>query len=296
MKVYINGFFFDENEAKISVFNYGFLYGYGIYEYIRIYNGRIFRLKEHLERLYISANIINLIIKIKQIEIEEAIIKTLTINKLLNGYIKLILTVKGNNYLKCTKFKHKYDATSIIIIAINNNLYPESFYIDGINVITLPLRSVRHDSLNSNIKSINCLNNMIAKMEAIKNNVQDAILLNSEGYIIGCSESNIFIIKDGIVYTPSNSEGSLNGITREAVIELARNKLNIIVKEKRINIYNIYNADECFLTGTTAEIVPIVKVDFKYILYGKPGAITLRIMSEFKNLVMSTGTPIELSN
>ncbi|MDR0915271.1 MAG: aminotransferase class IV [Endomicrobium sp.] len=296
MKVYIDGSFFDDSEAKISIFNYGFLYGYGVYEYIRIYNGRIFRLKEHLERLLYSARTISLIIKIEQSEIEKAIIQTLTINKLINGYIKLIVTIKGDNRLQYNQLKYEYDTTSIIIIAIDTSvcLYTQSLYINGINVITLPLKNVRHDSLDFHIKSINYLNNMLYKMEAIQHNVHDSILLNSEGYIIGCSSSNIFIIKNGIMYTPSIVEGCFDGITRETVIELSRNKLNLIVKETRINIYNLYNADECFITGTIIELIPVVKVNFKYILSGKPGPITIKLMREFKNLVMSTGTPIEL--
>jgi branched-chain amino acid aminotransferase len=298
MKVYIDGIFVDDYEAQISVFNYGFLYGYGIYEHIRIYNGRIFRLKEHLERLFISAKTINLVINMKQLEIEKAIMKTLVINKIINGYIKLILTVRDNDCCLSAQLKCKYNTTSIIIITIDNNniayLYPKEFYTNGIKVMIYHLRNLRHDSLNSHIKSINCINNMLAKMEAIQNTAHDVILLNSEDYIIGCSSSNIFVIKNGIMYTPSITEGSFNGITRETVIEIARNKLNIIVKEEKLNIYNIYNADECFLAGTITELIPIVKVDNKCILYEKPGVITENIMREFKNLVMSTGTPIEL--
>ncbi|MDR0890519.1 MAG: aminotransferase class IV [Endomicrobium sp.] len=294
MKVYINSKFVDEQEAKISIFNYGFLYGYGVYENIRVYNGRIFRLKEHLVRLLISAKNINLIINITQRQLEQAIIDTLLINNLDNAIIKIILTVKCHPNSINKSLQSEYEATTLIIIATeeNNSICCLKQELNGINVISYFCSIGRYEFLIPNTKSISYLNNILAKMEADKHNAKDAILLNHEGNIIGCSSSNIFIVKDEIIYTPSSFNGALNGITRETVIELARNKLKFVVQESKLNIYNIYNADECFCTSTTNEIIPIVNVDLRDILYGKPGEITVKIIKEFTNLVMSTGTPI----
>jgi branched-chain amino acid aminotransferase len=294
MKVYINGKLVEKEDAKISVFDYGLLYGDGIFEGIKAYNGRIFRLKEHLYRLWASAKAINLTIPVQQKEIEKSIIKTLLGNKLSDAYVRLIVTRGcGNGNLLGLDLKKYTTSPSIIIIADNVSLYSEEFYDKGIEVITASTRKTREDSLSSNIKSLNFLNNILAKMEAIRGGANEAIILNHEGFVAECTGDNIFVVKNGILYTPPASEGALMGITRDAVMELAKNKLKISVKEERITTYNIYTADECFLTGTATEVVPVISADSREIYDGKPGKLTIKLVKEFRNLTRSTGTPIK---
>ncbi|MDR3071370.1 MAG: branched-chain-amino-acid transaminase [Endomicrobium sp.] len=289
MKIYLDGIFVEKEDAKISVFDHGLLYGDGVFEGIRAYNGRIFRLKEHLERLWSSAKAINLTISIGQKEMEKAVIKTLIVNKFLDAYIRLIVT-RGSGSLGLSP---KGCVPSIIIIADHISLYPEESYDKGMEVVTVSTRKIRQDSLSPNIKSLNYLNNVLARMQAIKSGAMEAVMLNAEGYVVECSGDNIFLVKKGILYTPSSTDGALIGITRDAVMEIARNKLKLTVKEERISTYDVYTAAECFLTGTAAEIIPVIAVDSRQIADGKPGNITLELMKEFKNLTRSTGTPIK---
>ncbi|MDR0800380.1 MAG: branched-chain-amino-acid transaminase [Endomicrobium sp.] len=291
MKIYLDGKFVEREDAKISVFDHGLLYGDGIFEGIRAYNGRVFRLKEHLDRLWASAKAINITIPIQQKDMEKAVIKTLLTNELYDAYIRLVVT-RGRGDLgldprKCTL------PPSIIIITDNISLYPEELYEKGMDVITVSTRRMRQDSLSPNIKSLNYLNNILAKMEATRAGVMEAIMLNAEGYVAECTGDNVFLMKNGTLYTPPGSEGALAGITRDAVIELAKNKLKISVKEERISMYNVYTADECFLTGTAAEIIPVVTADLREIADGKPGKTTVKLIKEFKNLTRLTGTPIK---
>jgi len=291
MKIYIDGKLVEKEDAKISVFDHGLLYGDGVFEGIRAYNGRVFRLREHLDRLWDSAKAINLKIPIQQKDMEMAVIKTLLSNNLFDAYIRLIVTRGcgdlGLDPRKCIS------PPSLIIITDTISLYPEEFYEKGMDVITVSTRRIRQDSLSPNIKSLNYLNNILAKMEAIRGGAIEAIMLNSEGYVAECTGDNIFIVKNGTLYTPTVREGALLGITRDAVIELAKNKLKIPVKEERISIYNVYTADECFLTGTAAEIVPVVSADSREIFDGKPGKVTISLIKEFKDLTRSTGIPIK---
>jgi branched-chain amino acid aminotransferase len=291
MKIYLDGNLVPKEEAKISVFDHGLLYGDGIFEGIRAYNGRVFRLTEHLDRLWDSAKAINLEIPISKAQMEKAIIDTLLANNLRDAYIRLLVTRGvgdlGLDPRKCLA------PPSIVIIADEIALYPQEFFDKGMEVITASTRRVRPDSLSPNIKSMNYLNNILAKMEAIRAGLIEAIMLNSEGYVVECTGDNIFIIKDSILYTPPVSSGALIGITRNAVIELAKNKLMLIVKEELLTMYDVYTADECFVTGTAAEVVPVVCADMRKIADGKPGAITKRLMENFKNLANSTGTPIK---
>ncbi|MDR1401060.1 MAG: branched-chain-amino-acid transaminase [Endomicrobium sp.] len=291
MKIYLNGKLVEKEDAKISVFDHGLLYGDGVFEGIRAYNGRVFRLKEHLDRLWASAKTINLKVPIHQKDMEEAVIKTLLSNELFDAYIRLVITRGcgdlGLDPRKCTM------PPSLIIITDSISLYPEEFYEKGMEVITASTRRIAQDSLSPNIKSLNYLNNILAKIEAIRGGVIEAIMLNSGGYVAECSGDNIFIVKNGVLCTPPGAEGALLGITRDAVMELAKNKLKIPVREERISVYNVYTADECFLTGTAAEIVPVVSVDSREIFNGKPGKVTTNLIREFKNLTRSTGTPIK---
>jgi branched-chain amino acid aminotransferase len=291
MKIYLDGKLVEKEEAKISVFDHGLLYGDGVFEGIRAYNGRVFRLKEHLDRLWDSAKAINLKIPIQQKDMEKAVIKTLLANKFFDAYVRVVVTRGcgdlGLDPRKCTALP------SLIVIADSISLYPEELYEKGMDVITVSTRRIRQDSLSPNIKSLNYLNNILAKIEAIRSGALEAIMLNSQGYVAECSGDNIFIVKNGVLYTPPGSEGVLVGITRDAVIELAKNKLKIPVKEECISIYNVYTANECFLTGTAAEIIPVVSADSREIFDGKPGRITMKLIKEFKNLTRATGTPIK---
>ena len=291
MKVYIDGELVKKEDAKISVFDHGLLYGDGIFEGIRAYNNRVFRLKEHLERLWSSAKSINLTISITQKEMEKAVIKTFLANKLSDAYVRLIVT-RGCGDLGLDPNKCNAP-TSIIIIADNISLYPKEIYEKGMEVVTVSTRRIMQDSLSPNIKSLNYLNNILAKIQATRSGAMEAIMLNSQGYVAECTGDNIFIVKNDNLLTPPSSEGALMGITREAIIELAKNKLKIPVKQERITLYDVYTAGECFLTGTAAEVVPVVNVDSRQIGDGKPGEITLKLMKEFKSLTRLTGTPIK---
>ncbi|MDR1940984.1 MAG: branched-chain-amino-acid transaminase [Endomicrobium sp.] len=291
MKIYLNGKLVSKEDAKISVFDHGVLYGDGVFEGIRAYNGRIFRFKEHLDRLWYSAKAINLSIPISKKDMEKATIKTLLANNLKDAYIRMIVTRGvgdlGLDPRKCT------EPPSIIIIADNISLYPSELYEKGMEVVTASTRRVRHDCLSPNVKSLNYLNNIMAKMEAIRAGVMETIMLNSEGYVAECTGDNIFLVKNGALYTPPASSGALEGITRNAVIELAKNRAKIAVYERLLTIYDVYTADELFLTGTAAEVIPVVKVDMREIADGVPGKITLKLIKEFKSLTRLTGVPIK---
>lgn len=289
MKIYLDGLFVTKEEAKISVFDHGLLYGDGVFEGIRAYNGRIFKLREHLDRLYHSARAIMLKIPMSKRVMEETVIETVRINKLHNAYIRLLVTRGigdlGLDPRKCSK-------PSIIIIADKITLYPPEYYSKGLSVVTVVTRRNIPEALNPCIKSLNYLNNILAKIEAIRANVPEAIMLNKDGYVSECTGENIFILKENTLITPPTSAGVLPGITREAVMELAKMKLKLLVKEELFTVYHVYTSDECFLTGTAAEIVPVVKVDERIIGNGKPGKITLQLIEEFHELTRSTGVPI----
>lgn len=291
MKIYLNGKLVDEKDAVVSVFDHGFLYGDGIFEGIRAYNGRVFRLKEHLDRLWASAKAINLEIPISKQEMETAVIDTLLANELNDAYIRLVVSRGvgdlGLDPKKCT------GKPSIVIIANKISLYPKDLYEKGGEVITASTRRTRSDCLSPNVKSLNYLNNILAKMEATKSGVMEAIMLNTKGYVAECTGDNIFVVKNGVLYTPPASEGVLIGITRDAILEIAKNKLKMPVKEECMTMYNLYTADECFLTGTAAEVIPVVCADSRIIADGKPGKYTIKLIKEFKKLATSTGTPIK---
>ncbi len=290
MKIYLNGQFVEKEQAVVSVFDHGVLYGDGVFEGIRAYNGRVFRCKEHIDRLYDSARAIALEIGMTKDEMEDALLKTLEVNNLDDAYIRLVVTRGvgdlGLDPANCAK-------PTVFIIADKISLYPDSLYENGLEVITVSTRRNCPDTLSPNIKSLNYLNNILAKMEAKRAGVLEAIMLNKEGYVVECSGDNIFIVKNGVVITPPASAGALKGVTRNASIELIKNKLNIELKEELISTYDLYTADECFLTGTAAESIPVVKVDGRTIGDGKPGTIFKKLLVEFKALTRSTGTPIK---
>ncbi|MCX7956524.1 MAG: branched-chain-amino-acid transaminase [Endomicrobia bacterium] len=288
MKVYIDGVFYEKEEAKISVFDHGFLYGDGVFEGIRSYNRRVFKLKEHIDRLYNSAKAIMLEIPYSKTDIEKAVLETLKVNNLSDAYIRLIVSRGvgdlGLDPRKCKK-------PSVIVITDKIVLYPYEYYEKGLEVITVSTRRNLSSAINPAIKSLNYLNNIFAKIEAIKAGCEEAIMLNKDGYVAECTGDNIFIIKDNILITPPIYIGALPGITRDTVIEIAKTKLKLLVKEEPFTIYHVYTADESFLTGTAAEVIPVVKVDSRIINDGKPGEITKQIIKEFKEITLTTGVP-----
>lgn len=288
MKIYIDGKYYDEKNAKISVFDHGLLYGDGIFEGIRAYNSRVFKLKEHIDRLFYSAKAIMLTIPLTHAEMMRAVVDTCRASKIKDGYIRLLVTrgigTLGLNPNRCKK-------PSVIVIADKMQLYPESFYRDGMEIITVPTVRNLHSALNPAIKSLNYLNNIMAKIEANNGGCEEAVMLNAEGFVSECTGDNIFIIKNGCLFTPPLSAGALYGITRQVVMELAK-KSGLDVSEPNLTRYDLFNADEFFVTGTGAELVPVVKVDGRIIGTGKPGPITKELVSQFRALTKSSGEPI----
>ncbi len=289
LKVWIDGKFYPKEEAKISVYDHGLLYGDGVFEGIRVYNGRVFKLDEHIDRLYDSAHAIWLEIPMTKEEMKKAVIETLRENNLNDGYIRLVVTRGvgdlGLDPRKCPK-------PTVIIITDTIKLYPEKFYEEGIKAITVPTRRMNPEMFSPRIKSLNYLNNIMAKIEAITHgDYLEAIMLNAEGYVTECTADNVFIIKGNTLTTPPKYIGILEGITRNTVMDIAR-KVGMEVKEELFGRYDVYTADECFLTGSAAEIMPLVELDGRKIGNGKPGKWTLKLREEFKKLVQSEGTPI----
>ena len=285
--VYINGEFVPASQAKISVFDHGFLYGDGVFEGIRAYNGRVFKLKEHIDRLYDSAKAIDLRIPISKEEFMEIILETLRRNKLRDAYIRPIVT-RGIGDLGLDPRKCK-EPTIIVIAQPWGKLYGD-LYEKGLKAVTVTVRRNAIDSLPPNIKSLNYLNNILAKIEANAKGGDEAIFLDHNGYVSEGSGDNIFIVKNGVVISPPTIN-NLRGITREVVIELLE-KLKIPFKEANISLYDLYTADEIFVTGTAAEICPITWVDGRIIGDGKPGKITKMLMEEFRKLTEREGVPI----
>ena len=286
MKIYIDGKFYKKEDAKISVFDHGLLYGDGVFEGIRSYSRLVFKLKEHIDRLFESAKSIMLAIPLSKEKIIKAVIATLKENKLNDAYIRLIVT-RGEGDLGLDPRKCNGKAT-IIIITDKIALYPKELYREGLKIVTVPTIRNLPEALNPQIKSLNYLNNILAKIEAANSGCDEAIMLDSLGYVAECTGDNIFIVKDNHLYTPPQCMGTLRGITRDAVIEVAK-KLKIGVHEHVITRHEVYISDECFLTGTAAEIIPVVKVDGRIIGSGKPSKTTLRLMSKFREITKKEG-------
>jgi len=286
MKIYINGKFYGKNDAKISVFDHGLLYGDGVFEGIRSYSRLVFKLKEHIDRLFESAHSIMLKIPLTKSELMKAVILTLKENSLKDAYIRLVVT-RGEGDLGLDPRKCA-GCPTVIIIADKITLYPEKFYKNGLEIITVPTIRNLPEALNPQIKSLNYLNNILAKIEAANVGYEEAIMLDSLGYVAECTGDNIFIVKSNHLYTPPQCMGTLRGITRDSVLEIAR-KNKIPVHEHVLTRHEVYISDECFLTGTAAEIIPVVKVDGRVIGNGKPGKITLGLMKKFKELTKREG-------
>jgi branched-chain amino acid aminotransferase len=288
MKIFIDGKFYSERDAKISVFDHGLLYGDGVFEGIRAYNGRVFKLKEHVERLFYSAKAILLEIPMSPAKISEAVLASCRANKIRDGYIRLVVTRGvgnlGLNPRSCKK-------PTVFIIADKIQVYPQELYARGMEIVTVPTARNLHSALNPAIKSLNYLNNILAKIEANNAGVEEAVMLNAEGFVAECTADNLFVVKNGELFTPPLSAGALYGITRRTVIELAQES-GIKVSEPNLTRYDLFCADECFLCGTGAEIMPVIKIDGRVIGNGKPGIITRRLEEDYHALTKVSGEPI----
>ena len=284
--IWLDGKIVDESDAKISVFDHGLLYGDGIFEGIRFYNGRVFRLTEHIERLYLSAKALLLKIPWTFEEVCEATLQTIRANNLNDGYIRLVVTRGigdlGLNPYLCPN-------PSMFIIASGITLYPAELYENGLEVVTCSTRRPTPARLSPQVKSLNYLNNVMAKVEALKAGAKEGLMLNEQGYVAECTGDNVFVVKKGEVITPPVSDGSLDGITRQVIFELC-SELGISIREMSMARYDIYTADESFLTGTAAETIPMVKLDEREIGDGKPGPISLRLIEAYRQKVRSEGS------
>jgi branched-chain amino acid aminotransferase len=288
MKIYLDGKYLDEKNAKVSVFDHGLLYGDGVFEGIRAYNGRVFKLKEHIDRLFYSAKAILLEIPLSHAQMMKAVTETCRKNKIRDGYIRLVVTrgvgTLGLNPNRCKN-------PSVIIIADKIQLYPKEMYERGMEIVTVATTRNLINAVNPAIKSLNYLNNILAKIEANNAGCEEAIMLNAEGFVSECTGDNIFIVRGNHLMTPPLYAGALYGITRGVVMELARGA-GLEVSEMTLTRYDLFCADECFLTGTGAELIPVVKIDGRVIGSGKPGVRTKELVESYHALTNSSGEPI----
>lgn len=288
MKIYLDGQMVDAADAKISVFDHGLLYGDGIFEGIRIYDGNIFRLEEHLERFEYSAKAILLKMPWDRAEISAAVCDTCRANNLQNGYIRLVAT-RGVGDLGLSPWL--CPKPSLFVIADKIRLYPAEHYEKGLAIVTVPTRRMNPAALSPAIKSLNYLNNIMAKIEAQQFGALEAIMLNDQGLVAECTGDNVFIVHKGRILTPDAQQGALKGITRDAIFAIAK-ELNVPIAEHDLTRYDIWNADECFLTGTGAEVIPVVKLDGREIGSGTPGPIFKAVLDAFRLRVRTEGTKI----
>jgi branched-chain amino acid aminotransferase len=283
LQVYINGKLYDKDDAKVSVYDHGLLYGDGVFEGIRSYAGKVFRLKQHLDRLWNSAKAILLEIPMTPEQMAQAIQETLAVNRIQDGYIRLVVT-RGAGTLGLDP--NRCSNPQVIIITDKITLYPDELYQKGLEIVTVSTQRNHPAALNARIKSLNYLNNILAKIEGLQAGCIEALMLNHKGEVAECTGDNIFLVRGAKLLTPPTDAGILEGITREAVIELARDAA-IEVREIPLTKHDVFIADECFLTGTAAEVVPVVKVDSRKIGDGTPGPITRGLMERFHRLTRS---------
>lgn len=281
LQIYISGKFYDKEDAKISVYDHGLLYGDGVFEGMRSYSGKVFRMKEHIDRLYESANAICLSIPLSKSDMEAAVYETLTKNGLIDAYIRLVIT-RGAGSLGLDP--NQTSNPQVIIIADSIKLYPAEFYDKGLKIITASTIRNHPAALSPRVKSLNYLNNIMAKLEGLRAGCIEAVMLNHKGEVAECTGDNIFIVKHGVLMTPPKDAGILEGITRNAILELAKS-LNITAFEQSMTRHDLYVADECFLTGSAAEVIPVVDIDGRTIRDGNVGPITERLIVAFKELV-----------
>ncbi|HKZ89193.1 MAG TPA: branched-chain-amino-acid transaminase [Thermoplasmata archaeon] len=290
LSIYVNGKFLPQSEAKVSVFDHGLLYGDGIFEGIRAYDGRVFKLDRHLDRLYASARAIDLEIPHSREEMTRLILEACRRNKIRDGYIRPIIT-RGVGDLGIDPRKCKAGPTIVVIAQPQIALYAGDAYDRGLKVVTSSYRRVPPQSLSPSIKSLNYLNNIMARIEANQYGADEAIMLDNQGYVSEASADNFFIVRNSTIVTPWTST-NLPGVTRETVMELAPT-LGLQAMERPFTLYDVWAADEAFITGTAAEIGPVVEVDGRLIGNGKPGKVTKKLMKAFRELVTTTGTPID---
>ena len=286
--IYLNGEIVPEDQAQISVFDHGYLYGDGIFEGIRAYNGRVFMLDQHIKRLYQSAKTIMLDIPLNKKEMEAAILKTIRANDLQDAYIRVVVS-RGVGDLGLDP--RKCPEPTIVIIASAIQLYPEELYETGLKLVTVPTRRNGPEMVNPRIKSLNYLNNIMARIEANQQGAPEAIILNSDGYVAECTGDNIFIIEENKLYTPPKYAGILKGTKREVVLEIAA-EMGLEIKEELFTRHDLFNAEECFLSGTAAEVIPVVEVDGRTIADGSVGQRTKDLIAKFREIAGSTGTEI----
>jgi branched-chain amino acid aminotransferase len=289
MLIYVDGKLVPKEEAKVSVFDHGLLYGDGVFEGIRVYDGNIFKLEEHIKRLFESSKTLWLEIPMSLEELERATVETVAANGMRDAYIRLVVT-RGVGDLGIDPEKCKVPTVFIIVSTIS--LYPQKFYEEGIPLITASTRRIPMECLDPRIKSCNYLNNILAKIEAKRAGVPEAIMLNHYGRVAECTADNIFIVTDGRLRTPRLTEGALPGVTRGTVLELAK-EAGIVTSETTLGLHDLYNASECFLTGTGAEIVPVVTIDGRKIGNGKPGPTTRRLLDAFKEHRVAVGHKVD---
>lgn len=288
MQIYLDGKYLDKADAKISVFDHGLLYGDGIFEGIRLYSGNVYRLEEHLERFELSARAIMLTLPLSRKELAEVVCETCRRNKLTDGYIRLVAT-RGIGDLGLAPWS--CPTPSVFCIADRIQLYPQEYYDNGLAIVTVPTRRISPDALPPTVKSLNYLNNILAKIEARQAGALEAIMLNSQGYVAECTADNVFVVQKGMLLTPAASQGALKGITRQTIFDIAQ-ELGVPIKEADLTRYDIWCADEGFLTGTGAEVIPMVKLDGRPLGDGKPGPITKRVLAAFRKRVVTEGTKI----
>tara|TARA_B100001964_G_scaffold218001_1_gene258591 strand:+ start:48 stop:923 length:876 start_codon:yes stop_codon:yes gene_type:complete len=288
MKVYLNGEFVEKEDAKISVFDHGLLYGDGVFEGIRLYSGCVFKLDEHLERLEHSAKAILLDLPMTREELTEAVCESCRANDLIDGYLRLVVT-RGPGHLGLSP--DGCGPASVIIIADTIQLYPKELYETGLKIISVPSRRINSAALPPAVKSLNYLNNILAKIEAKRVGFQEALMLNDKGEVAECTGDNVFILQKGKLYTPPLDAGSLRGITRGVVMDIAE-ELGVPLIEQALTRYDLWTADECFLTGTAAEVIPCVEVDHRMVGLGIPGEETKRFITNFRKKVTIDGVMI----
>jgi len=287
--VYLDGEFVPAQEAKVSVFDRGYLYGDGVFEGIRGYNGRVFRLREHIARLYDSARVIRLEIPLTQAEMNEVVVETIKLNNLWDAYVRLVVSRGVGCDLGLDP--RVCPIASVVCIADAIKLFPQELYEKGLKIATAATRRNIPEALNPRIKSLNYLNNILAKLEANEAGVMEALMLNQDGFVTEGTGDNIFVVKGGRLLTPAVKDGALHGITRACIMELARGR-GIDASEATLARYDVYLADECFLTGTAAEVIPVVELDGRPIADGRPGPVTRQLITDFRALVWAEGTPV----
>ena len=288
MQIYIDGAFYGRDDAKISVFDHGLLYGDGVFEGIRVYNKRVFELDAHIARLYDSAKAIALTIPLDPAEMTAATVETVRRNELVDGYIRLVVTRGvgdlGLNPNKCPK-------ATVFIIAATIQLYPEEFYQNGLSLHTCSTRRNSPQAINPAVKSLNYLNNILGAIEVNRAGCLEGLMLTQDGYVCECTADNFFLVKRGRLCTPSTAVGALRGITRDVVLRLA-GEMGLETEEGLYTLYDVYTAEEAFLTGTGAEMVPVIGVDDRTIGSGTPGPLTRELLGRFREYARSTGTPV----